>query len=186
MSIHDSKTLLLSLDHFREVVIQYDKLLNVNIGLEEKLKEAEAMYKDFMSVSIIVNTKNENDQLRNELSLLRKKLIYLEKENLYNKRIILSYKNDRKGKSLKNENDNDEQYAANVEEVVELSDENENDDDEIELIEYKYDGKTYFITNDDDKVIYDRIKIDGEYEPSDEEIGYLKSHGDSNTIPVWY
>ena len=80
LTILSSKTLLSSLDHFKQLVIEYDELLNENIGLKEKLKETEEVNKSFMSVSLIVNTKNENEKLKNELFLLKKRIVFLEKE----------------------------------------------------------------------------------------------------------
>ena len=85
VTILSSKSLLSSLDHFKQLILEYDQLLNENIDLKQKMKEVEEVNKSFMSVSLIVNTKNENDKLRNELHLLKKRISYLENE-LKNKR----------------------------------------------------------------------------------------------------
>jgi cobalamin biosynthesis protein CobT len=85
VTILSSKSLLSSLDHFKQLILEYDQLLNENIELKQKMKEVEEVNKSFMSVSLIVNTKNENDKLRNELHLLKKRISYLENE-LKNKR----------------------------------------------------------------------------------------------------
>ena len=199
-----------------------------------------------MSVSLIVNTKNENEKLNNENHLLRKKIIYLEKEiqskNQKIKEMSVSsytkkdeavstidtpipkvedtdmFKIDKNTHTYQVDNDNDEVDDNENEVVDEVVDENNDDDevvdennddddddevvdenndevvvdennddddevvddddtdsDEIELYEYEYCGKMYFVSDDDHKHVYDRIKTeDGDYEPSDDYIGQIK------------
>ena len=96
LTVLSSKSLLTSLDHFKQLVLEHDKLLDENIELKHKLKELDDVNKSFMSVSLIVSTKNENEKLRNELALLKKRLAHLEKElkDASNKRSLLYTKSD--------------------------------------------------------------------------------------------
>ena len=230
VTILSSKSLLESLNHFKQLVVEYDQLLNENIDMKHKMLEMEEINKSFMSVSLIVNTKNENEKLNNENHLLRKKIIYLEKEiQSKNQKIkdmsVSSYtkkdevvstidtpipkvedtdmfKIDKNTHTYQVDNDNDE-VDDNDDEVVddnndnddndevvddnnddevvddnnddEVVDEDDTDSDEIELYEYEYCGKMYFVSDDDHKHVYDRIKTeDGDYEPSDDYIGQIK------------
>lgn len=160
LTIVNTKHLLSSLDHFKHVVLDYDKILDENVYLKQQLLETQEINKNFMSVSIIVNTKNENDKLNIELTLLKKKISYLEKQ-------ILDYKE---------QNIKLKKICCSVDKKD--SDEHLNDD-ETELIEYNYNGTDYYVSDDNDKHVY---AIDSDDEPSDEPIGYI---GKENTLILY-
>ena len=155
-TILSSKAMLSTLDQFRQLVFEYDKLLDENMDLKQNLHEVQEMNKDLMSVSLIINTKNENEKLRNELTLLKKKLTYLEKENQQLKKL---------------------KHNPNAVYEVKQKDATRDDDDsltdETELIEYKYNNKIYFLSDDDQKLIYD---MDDDGEPSQDPVGYLENN----------
>jgi hypothetical protein len=163
------------MDSFDDVIrtiqkmkLQYDDMFTENIRLKAELEsyknvmhdnnmlmmknnELQDAMKTFSNVSLIVNAKNEVYNLKNELSLLNKKLEYYKSQETY------KYKQTHTIEHIDDDNNTQTSDEEDTESV-----------DECEVIEKNIHGKLYFVSDDDERIIYERIYLDGEWEIGDD------------------
>ena len=152
-----------------------EELVNLN-SVKSKVEELEQTNSDLQSeidtygnVSIVKNFNKQIFEKDNEIKILTRKIKQLEENNVNEVEIEVEggdnevVENDDNGVEnddngvVENEvveNDNSLEPAA-VEQVE--SDEEEEEEDEIEVIEKKLRHKIYYVTDDDDKYIYEKL-----------------------------
>lgn len=189
-------------DNYHKSFLEEFELLKIeNNDLKKEIIELKEQNESFMSVSLIVATKNENQRLLNELNLLNKRLQYYEKktqqytpelkrnvetsemDTSYNfdkhlleetaHEVTVTYKHNLSDNctqvndisSQKNdENENRDEYSPNnsiakqeCQECEEEDCEEEEDEEEVNVIEKKIEGKMYYVSDDDNMIIYEKL-----------------------------
>ena len=105
-------------EHLNNAISMYNASIIEQEHLKKTITELEEQNKSFMNVSLIIATKNENNRLQNEISLLNKRLKYYENTKQFikqNERHHQSNNNDNIEDKIKQIN-NDNNY--NNEEVL--------------------------------------------------------------------
>ena len=180
------ENILLQLNsNINELTAEYNKLLldkttldnsnqflqHENQNLKSRICEMEDAHKKFTSVSLIVAAKNENENLRNELELLKKRLkIYQDKCTYTNRDNTKSVMTETINTCINENNNIKNEYDMDNESDISCN-----------VFETEIDNTVYFVTDDDDRYIYNRVFIDGDWEVGDE-VGKL----DDNNVPTWF
>ena len=127
--------------------------------LENKHEELQQDYDNYKKVSLVKSLHEELDKARHEIELLKKKLdrdqITLTIEDTSSEKEVKEDKtleeHSEKEKGLVEEEEVEEEVEEEEEELDE-------DEEEVEFIEKKIRNKIYYVTDDDDKEIYEKLK----------------------------
>jgi hypothetical protein len=201
ISVHEFFSECLVLKNENESLKKTIHVLNQDaIKLKSVLCELEESQKNFMSVSLIVHAKNENEKMKNELLLLNKRLQYYKERHQRNtdefstrvdiiehvpkdkstNRDEIATTDKQDEKNYEQDEKEEEVEEQEVEEQEEVEEE-----EELSVIEFEIEGRLYFISEDDDpNLIFERVPTDeeGEFDVGDE-IGSLCN---KTNKAIWY
>ena len=178
---YDIKNLILS--YFNNVENTFIMKEKEHEILDEKVKhlqnEIDSLKQnelELSSVSAIVTAKNEVIKLENENTLLTNKICYLQIEisKLKNKLLCVDNKVNNTNKDNCNTNNNN----------IKNSNDEDNDEEELEISEFLWKNKTYYIdennniySKNDDETIGDKLGILN---------NYTQKNGKDKMKPKWY
>ena len=158
-SVHDTEIENLNEKH-QTCVESMEEKYNL---LQEKYNDLNEDYTNYKKVSMVKALNDELNQAKNEIELLKKTVEKLKTIN-DNEEITLEITNKVENDNTEEvEEDEVEESEVEAEEVVEEEEEEEvnESEEEVEFIEKKIRKKMYYVTDDEDREIYEKLP-DGE------------------------
>ena len=156
--------------------LEISQLQNTNQNLESQYNELKTDFEDYKSVSIVKSLHKQISEKDNEIKILNKKL-ELTHNSISDK--INKFENQATNDSTSNQEEEvdaeeevevddqeEEEVQENEEEVEEVQEneeeveEGETEEEEVEFIIKKLRGKEWYVTDDDDREIYEKLDND--------------------------
>lgn len=196
---HNAKIVDLMQKQVKSICEMYQNSVKEQERLRAMIADLEEQNKSFMNVSLIIATKNENIRLQNEIQLLTKRLKYYENTRPHMNRlehssisndiekkvqsvtieeVFIRRQNDNTNDKVEehdnnknNKNDNGQEKHDNhlASDLVETDTDHE--EEEISVVERVVEGTTYFVSDDECMIVYERVYEDNDWEIG-EEIGH--------------
>ena len=138
--------------------LEISQLQETNQNLESQYNELKTDFEDYKSVSIVKSLHKQISEKDNEIKILNKKL-ELTHNSISDK--INKFENQATNDSTSNqveEVDAEEEVQENEEEVNDQDEEEE--EEEVEFIIKKLRGKEWYVTDDEDREIYEKLDND--------------------------
>ena len=192
---HNAKIVDLMQTQIRSLSDLYQHSMEEQERLRAVIADLEDQNKSFMNVSLIIATKNENIRLQNEIQLLTKRLKYYENTRPHMNRldhssdvsddiekkvqsvtieeVFIRRQNDNKScNNVMDYDDNKNDESPEEGDDQPATDVVENDEEEeISVVERLIEGTTYFVSDDEHMLVYERVYEDDDWEIG-EEIGH--------------